>query len=147
MERRIFTVDEANRRLPEVERSLRLMREAVEGGQQARDQIQVLEVIGALDPRSPEHEELLERRAELDDWRAAFADEQQRLEKDGILVRDLIEGLVDFPAVWQGREIQLCWKEGEPEIAWWHEIDAGFARRRPVSELRTESSNEEGGAR
>lgn len=146
MERHYFTLDEANRRLSEVERSLLLMREALEGGQQVRDQIQVLEVIGALDPRSPEHEELLERRAELEDWRAAFMDEQARLERDGIIVRDLVAGLVDFPALWQGREIHLCWRLGEAQVSWWHEVDAGFTGRRPASELGEQSKAEGGSA-
>ena len=47
-----------------------------------------------------------------------------------IVVRDLIRGLVDFPAVRDGEEIYLCWIVDEPEIEHWHELDAGFAGRR-----------------
>jgi hypothetical protein len=36
---------------------------------------------------------------------------------------------VDFPALRDGREVYLCWQEGEDEITHWHEIDAGFAGR------------------
>ncbi|HEX6713349.1 MAG TPA: DUF2203 domain-containing protein [Thermoleophilaceae bacterium] len=46
-----------------------------------------------------------------------------------VIVRDLERGLVDFPALRDGREIYLCWQEGEDEITHWHEIDAGFAGR------------------
>jgi hypothetical protein len=49
-----------------------------------------------------------------------------------IVLRDLGRGLVDFPSLREGREIYLCWEEGEPEIAFWHEPDAGFAGRRPL---------------
>ena len=47
-----------------------------------------------------------------------------------IVVRDVIRGLVDFPAVRDGEEIYLCWIVDEPEIEHWHELDAGFAGRR-----------------
>jgi hypothetical protein len=50
----------------------------------------------------------------------------------GILLRDLDRGLVDFPALRDGREIYLCWVDGEADIAFWHEIDAGFTGRQPL---------------
>jgi hypothetical protein len=49
-----------------------------------------------------------------------------------IVLRDLDRGLVDFPALREGREVYLCWEEGEPAIGYWHEPDAGFAGRRPL---------------
>jgi hypothetical protein len=51
-----------------------------------------------------------------------------------IVLRDLDRGLVDFPALREGREIYLCWEEGEHGIAFWHEPDAGFAGRRPLGD-------------
>jgi hypothetical protein len=52
----------------------------------------------------------------------------------GVIVKDLAEGLVDFPALLHGREVYLCWKLGEDGIHWWHEIEAGFAGRRPLDD-------------
>jgi hypothetical protein len=52
----------------------------------------------------------------------------------GIVVRDLDSGLCDFPARREGRTIFLCWRLGEPAIAWWHEPEAGFAGRRPIDD-------------
>ena len=49
-----------------------------------------------------------------------------------IVLRDLDRGLVDFPALRGGDEIYLCWEEGEDEIAYWHDPDAGFAGRQPI---------------
>ena len=43
--------------------------------------------------------------------------------------------LVDFPALANGRPIWLCWKLGEDDIAWWHELEAGVAGRRPLIDL------------
>jgi hypothetical protein len=54
------------------------------------------------------------------------------LQAADIVVRDVGRGLVDFPSVQDGAEIYLCWLVEEPEIGWWHEIDAGFAGRRPL---------------
>jgi len=53
----------------------------------------------------------------------------------GITLRDIGTGLVDFPALVNGRPVWLCWKLGEDDIAWWHELDAGIAGRKPLIEL------------
>jgi len=53
----------------------------------------------------------------------------------GITLRDIGAGLVDFPALANGRPIWLCWKLGEDDIAWWHELDTGIAGRKPLIEL------------
>jgi len=52
----------------------------------------------------------------------------------GAVIKDLSAGLLDFPAWRSDHEVLLCWKHGEKEILFWHEIDAGFAGRRPIAE-------------
>jgi hypothetical protein len=47
----------------------------------------------------------------------------------GIVLRDLDRGLVDFPAIRDGREVYLCWLDGEEDIGYWHELDAGYGGR------------------
>jgi Uncharacterized conserved protein (DUF2203) len=54
------------------------------------------------------------------------------LEKLDIVVRDLERGLVDFPAVIDGREVYLCWLLDEPSVGHWHGVESGFAGRRPL---------------
>jgi hypothetical protein len=49
-----------------------------------------------------------------------------------IVLRDLERGLIDFPAVMDGEEVYLCWVDGEPEIGFWHGLDAGYAGRQPL---------------
>ena len=51
-----------------------------------------------------------------------------------IVLRDLDRGLVDFPSLRDGREVYLCWEEGEPEIGFWHEPETGFGGRRPLAD-------------
>jgi hypothetical protein len=53
----------------------------------------------------------------------------------GVLVKDPSIGLCDFPHQRESRVVHLCWKLGEDEIGWWHDIDAGFAEREPLENL------------
>lgn len=50
----------------------------------------------------------------------------------GVLIKDINLGLLDFPALRDGREVYLCWQYGEGEIAFWHEVETGFAGRQPI---------------
>jgi hypothetical protein len=50
----------------------------------------------------------------------------------GVVVKDIDRGLVDFPALLEDREVFLCWELGEDEVAFWHELDAGYRGRRPL---------------
>jgi hypothetical protein len=56
----------------------------------------------------------------------------QAIEEDGAVLKDIQLGLVDFPAELDGETIYLCWQFGEPEVAFWHRPDEGFAGRRPL---------------
>lgn len=51
---------------------------------------------------------------------------------DGIELKDPHQGLIDFRSVRGGRVVYLCWRLGEQEIAYWHELDSGFAGRQPL---------------
>lgn len=55
-----------------------------------------------------------------------------QLQDMGIEVKDLSTGLIDFPALKDGRVVYLCWKYNEGSIQFWHEIEAGFAGREPI---------------
>ena len=52
----------------------------------------------------------------------------------GIVVKDLDRGLLDFLGTRHGREVYLCWHHGEDDIAYWHEVNAGFSGRHPIDE-------------
>lgn len=52
----------------------------------------------------------------------------------GVFVKDVDQGLVDFLGKRDGREIFLCWQHGEDDIAFWHEVNAGYADRRPLDD-------------
>ena len=50
-------------------------------------------------------------------------------------LRDISSGLIDFPALANGRPVWLCWRLGEGQIAWWHATDEGFSARKPLEDL------------
>ena len=52
----------------------------------------------------------------------------------GITITDIDAGLVDFLGLRNGREVYLCWRYGEEELGFWHELNAGFSGRRPLDE-------------
>lgn len=56
----------------------------------------------------------------------------EELQELGLLVKDLDEGLVDFPALRGDEEVLLCWRLGEAEVGFWHSLEDGFAGRRPL---------------
>ncbi|OLB98849.1 MAG: hypothetical protein AUH30_06650 [Candidatus Rokubacteria bacterium 13_1_40CM_68_15] len=70
-----------------------------------------------------------ERRERLVERMRAGLDAITRL---GGVTKDLEQGLVDFPHVREGREVNLCWKFGEKAIRYWHGLDEGYAGRKPL---------------
>ena len=52
-----------------------------------------------------------------------------QIQSTGAILKDINTGLVDFPALRDGREVYLCWKYGEDRIAYWHPIGSGFTDR------------------
>jgi hypothetical protein len=50
----------------------------------------------------------------------------------GVELKDMEIGLVDFRTIREGREVYLCWKLGEESVSYWHELDTGYAGRKPL---------------
>jgi hypothetical protein len=70
-------------------------------------------------------------RAVIDQMEAAVA----RLNAWSVQLRDIEDGLADFPALVNGRQVWLCWQLGEDEVHFWHDLTSGFGGRRPLIEL------------
>lgn len=124
-DRKFFTVDEANRALPYVSRIVEDVRRTYRRAIDLQEQIE---------HPLPGAEEVVMQR----DYAAAI-DELNRyvdeLGQVGVELKDYDMGLIDFPAMHEGREVCLCWKRGENSVAAWHETDAGFAGRQSVELL------------
>lgn len=131
--RRTFTVEQANAALPLVRAIVRdlvqLSREVIE----RRERLSVLLDGRPRDANDPYHEELLQIEEELDKDNRRLREFVEELRPLGVEPKSITEGLVDFPAVIDGREVYLCWKLGEPEVLYWHELDAGMRDRQPLA--------------
>jgi hypothetical protein len=123
---RHYTLDEASELLPGMVDLLGRMRAARDrlGDTEAREALsEAGPTNGGGDPGRTVSEGFLELR-----------DSVAQLQALEVQVRDLDRGLIDFPSLRDGREIYLCWEEGEDAIRFWHEPDAGFAGRRPLGD-------------
>jgi hypothetical protein len=123
---RHYSLEEASALLPRVAELLSKMRQARDrlGDAEARE---ALDAAGGTNGGGQPGKVVSEGFVEL---REAMLELRAR----GIVLRDLDRGLVDFPSLRDGREVYLCWEEGEPEIGFWHEPDAGFGGRRPLGD-------------
>jgi hypothetical protein len=130
---RYFAIDEANARLADVRPLI---------AQLKADRDLVAELQPEIDRArktngSAEHAEQLARNEQ--EQRQAVRRMQQavnQIDEWGVMLRDINAGLIDFPALANGRPIWLCWRLGEGDaIGWWHEANEGFDSRRPLSEL------------
>jgi hypothetical protein len=80
-----------------------------------------------------ESPEMLALRREIDERAGNISGFVAELEQVGVTLKGFDEGLVDFYSLHQGRVVCLCWRHGEPSVAHWHELDAGFAGRQPIN--------------
>ena len=123
-EERRFTVEQANAAIGWVAERLERLRSAREqlNDEEAREALtESAPGNGGGEPGRVISEAFLELRDALHELQGA-----------GIVLRDLERGLVDFPAVRDGRDVYLCWEEGESEIGFWHDLDSGYGGRRPL---------------
>jgi hypothetical protein len=70
--------------------------------------------------------------SEVEEVEGKLAEVVDEIAEHGAQVKDLDEGLIDFPALYRGETVLLCWKLGEDEIGYWHSVEDGFAGRRPL---------------
>ena len=117
---RIFTLDEARALMPE-------LRRRADAAVTARADL--AEISAALRAGTPSP---LGGVPELKAAEARFHEQLAWLEEQGLQVKGVAPLLVDFPATLDGVEVLLCWLEGEPELAWYHRPEVGFAGRRPL---------------
>ena len=71
----------------------------------------------------------------VNNWLRTVADVKEafsEFQKREIQIKDLDRGLVDFPALRDGKEIFLCWEKDEEDIEHWHDLDTGYAGREPL---------------
>lgn len=130
---RYFSRDEAESLLPRIEpllREIQDLRQELATREQRVAELHV-KLMGNGHSQGPEMAEL---RREMAAMGQAITERISDINALGVLVKDLDSGLVDFLALRAGEEVYLCWRLGEDGIGWWHEIETGFAGRRPIEE-------------
>jgi len=123
---RHYTLAEASELLPRMVELIERMRAARDrlGDRDAREALsEAGPTNGGGDPGRTVSEGFVELR-----------DSMAELRELEVVLRDLDRALIDFPSLRDGREVYLCWQEGEDAIEYWHEPEAGFAGRRPLAD-------------
>jgi hypothetical protein len=129
---RHFTPEEANAALeqvaPLVERMVAERREHLDALERQEELEQRIRGNGGGIPPAT----LADTAAEVDRIARALAQTVDEINAHGAEVKDLDEGLIDFPALRHGETVLLCWKLGEDEIRYWHRVEDGFAGRQEL---------------
>jgi hypothetical protein len=119
---RRFTVEEADAMLPELRAALESMREARQLILRSAEKVQAAVARNGGGPEGREYSEAMR----------LLKSEVERLSGEGIVLRDVETGLVDFPTTREGRLVYLCWRLGEDAVRFWHDPETGFGGRRPL---------------
>ncbi|MCY1018864.1 DUF2203 domain-containing protein [Pyxidicoccus sp. MSG2] len=120
---RYFSVEEANRLVPLLSRTFERVRPWVERAQQLAD------TLGSSESTRDVHQDTL--REERDALLERIRGELLQLTEMGLEIKGA-DGLVDFRAHRGDDPVFLCWRFGEPAVTHWHELQDGFAGRRPI---------------
>ena len=127
---RRFTLAEANSTLPLVKRIVSDIVKTHAKAKDLRKHLQALDAKAIQQPAAQQQQKDLERAVEQ------LQEFISELTAVGAELKDFETGLIDFVGRHENRDVYLCWRLGEESIAYWHELDAGFAGRKPVSTLK-----------
>lgn len=140
---KLFTVDRANKTLPLVRAiaadMARLSQEVIE----RRQRLAFLTERRPAPGKDPYQEEVSQVEEELAADAARLQEYADELRQLGVEPKSAVEGLIDFPAMLDGRLVYLCWKLGEPEVQYWHDLEAGFQGRQPLGKQTAGGPDEE----
>lgn len=137
MNNKTFTLSEANALLPQLQEELFRLQELV---QRFEDRYLELEKDKAAHEQSSSRREeaadpFFEQEAELDFLRLEADLLIQNFARQGVLLKMINPGLIDFPAVLNGEDVLMCWKQGEDRITHYHGWHDGFIGRKPIPDL------------
>ena len=130
---KVFTLSEAQTLLPVLEALLRKAQAAgIRAGELESEMQQLTQRIFLSGGMHVNVVQAARRRAEREKTLQEARDTLLEIDEIGVQVKDLENGLLDFPCVVDGQTVLLCWKLGEKEIGFWHTTEDGFAGRKPL---------------
>jgi len=121
----VFTLSEANRLIPHLEEHLSAVKRGKEVLIRTKQEIKKASSkaqFGGGSFAGPPYITALEQ----------ISENLQAVQEMAVLVKDVDIGLCDFPYLLDGRIVHLCWRLGESEIRWWHEVSSGYRDRQPL---------------
>lgn len=121
-----FTINEANQILPEVIKKFEFALAKKNEVAKIDQKLQTLVVSGT------KFDEYVPLKQKLNTAITEFYSASETLEKTGVIIKSIDQGLLDFPSKRFDEDIWLCWKYGETEIKFWHDLDSGFMGRKPI---------------
>lgn len=127
---KLFTPAEANELIPRLELAVRELQ-----ARAAELRGRIAELV-KIEPaaRHLSFSQVIERYPQLREPAAQLAQIAKKIESNGCMLKDIDQGLVDFPwEMEEGQVVFLCWQFGEPAVIAWHPVDGGFAQRQPLS--------------
>jgi hypothetical protein len=134
-----FSREEAEQLLPTIAHRLEQARERKRRIDELTHELaQVAARIMMLGGSIPPYQELNRKKTERDRIVSQVEEALAKIQETGCVVKDLDEGLVDFPSLLKGEEVYLCWKLGEQRIAYYHGTHEGFAGRKPLDDAPSE---------
>lgn len=135
MAEKYFKLREAEELLPMIQSFLEQARKQKQKMEDLNKELsQAAARIMMLGGSRPPYGKLAKTKAERDQYATQLQQAVDQIQESGCVVKDLDEGLVDFPSLRKGEEVYLCWKLGEERIEYWHGIHEGFAGRKPLSD-------------
>jgi hypothetical protein len=130
-----FTLAEAQSLIPQVEVLLRRAIAAKSSFEEAERDLQGLsERIMLMGGLAVNRERSLGIRNRRETAAAELREAMESVQEIGCVVKDLDIGLIDFPTLFRGVEVYLCWKLDEPGIAFWHGVEEGFRGRKAIDQ-------------
>ena len=121
-----FTAKDANLVLPDVIKKFEIALE------KKNEILKFEQKLQLLLSTSSTFEEYIPLKQQLNTAMTQFYIASEDLEKTGVVIKSIDQGLLDFPSKRFEEDVWLCWKYGETEIKFWHEKDTGFTGRKPV---------------
>ena len=135
---RLWTVDQANARLDGIRETLPSLRAWVVRLRKLHDELHRLAAFWGKEVDAADHPDRQSKLRLEEEWQSL----SRRLEKavatlqeEGIEVKDLDSGLIDFYSVVNGEVVFLCWKRGEDAVSFYHTLEGGYRNRRPLRPL------------
>jgi hypothetical protein len=128
---KLFTIEEATALIPKLE--------ALFGQLQVR-YLQMKRIVEPLEKEGLTQQEIERRLQDHPELRTHLAEIEhlvKSIQETGAQFKGIEMGLVDFPFLHEGKVRLLCWQFGEKEIRWWHDVESGFAGRRPLPGAKT----------